>query len=137
MLQPGRVKTVHRQSRLKLVLVLGSGAPDSDGLLAGLQAHAGFRVLRAIDSGVAEMLLRESPIALALAWRDAAVEEIESLVAAIRRSRLEIPVLAIRAARSSDAGHWEQLGVAVLREPLLPDALVRSVEVVLGLRKKS
>jgi hypothetical protein len=74
-------------------------------------------------------------VSLVLACPEAPVPEIERLVAAVERSKRGIPVLAIRNARSGDADRWSQLGVGVLRAPLLPDALARSVEVVLGLKK--
>jgi len=106
-------------------------------MLAELKARGEFHILRAADAGRAEALLRESPVALALACAEAPVPEIERLVAAVQRTGRSIPVLAIRSARSADPDRCAQLGVAVLRAPLLPDALLRSVEVVLGLTRQA
>ena len=120
-----------------MLLVLGAGGPESDAVLADLQGRGQFQILRAADAGRAETLLRESPVSLALACAEAAVRDIERLVAAVRRSGRAIPVLAIRSARSADPDRCAELGVAVLRAPLLPDALARSVEVVLGLTRQT
>jgi DNA-binding response OmpR family regulator len=125
----------NRPARPTLLLVLGAGAPESDALLADLATRGGFQLLRAANSDLAEALLRDSPVSLALACPEAPAVEIERLVAAVERSRRSIPVLAIRSARSAWPDRWAELGVGVLRSPLLPDALARSVEVVLGLKK--
>ena len=129
------MRSGNKGARPKVVLVLGGGAAESDALFADLQAHGDFQILRAASGERAEILLREAPVSLALACADAAVTEIERLVAAIERTGRAIPVLAIRSARSTDPDRCAELGVAVLRAPLLPDALARSVEVVLGLKK--
>ena len=117
------------------MLVLCGGSSDSDALLADLQARGDFQLLRAANSGRAETVLRESQVALALACPEAPVPEIERLVAAVGRSGRTIPILAIRNAGSTDPARCAELGVGVLRAPLLPDALARSVEVVLGLKR--
>jgi hypothetical protein len=129
------VGTGNKSARMKLLLVLGAGASESDALLADLETRGGFQLLRAANSELAETLLRDSPISLALACPETPAPEIERLVAAVERSRRGIPILAIRSARSAWPDRWAELGVGVLRSPLLPDALARSVEVVLGLKK--
>jgi DNA-binding response OmpR family regulator len=123
-----------KAARAKLLLVLGAMA-ESEALLAELEARDDFQLVRAADGDLAETLLRDSPVSLVLACPETPVPEIERLVAAVRRSRRGIPVLAIRNASSGEAYRWAELGVGVLRAPLLPDALARSVEVVLGLKK--
>ena len=118
-----------------MLLVLGAAGLESDAMLADLQARGEFQILRAASAERAEEMLRESHVALALACAEAPVPEIERLVAAVQRTGRSIPVLAIRPARSTDPDRCARLGVAVLRAPLLPDALARSVEVVLGLKR--
>lgn len=132
---PWGVGNGNRPGRAKLLLVLAAGASESDSLLADLAARGGFQLLRAASSDLAETLLRDSPVSLALACPETPALEIERLVAAVERSRRSIPVLAIRSARAAWPDSWAELGVGVLRTPLLPDALARSVEVVLGLKK--
>lgn len=113
----------------KLLLVLGPHEPSA--VLADLPAH-GFDLVLARTPIAAEAVLRERPVALAIACpeaTDAAVEELVSLVARTRA----LPVLAIREHKVPET--WKHLGVGVLRPPLLPGALARSVEVVLGLHR--
>jgi hypothetical protein len=43
-------------------------------------------------------------------------------------------MLVIRDRQTEEPAGWERHGVGVLRRPLLPEALGRSVEVVLGLK---
>lgn len=123
-------------TRAKLLLVLGDGASESEAFLAGLQGRGGFQLVRASTAEIAEVVLRDFPVSLALACAQTPADEIERLVAAMERTRHAVPVLAIRHAHSGEAERWAQLGVGILRSPLLPDALVRSVEVVLDLKRK-
>ena len=134
MLWREKVRTGNRAARAKVLLVVGGGASESDAIVADLQARGEFQILRAANAEGAELILRDSQVALALACADAAVPDIERLVAAVQRTGRSIPVLAIRPPRSALSERYAQLGVAVLRSPLLPDALARSLEVVLGLK---
>ena len=129
------MRTGNKPARNKVLLVLGAGGPESEAVLADLMARGEFQGLRAADGDGAEALLRDSQVSLALVCAEVPVPEIERLVASVRRTGRGIPVLAIRPARSADPDRCAELGVAVLRSPLLPDALVRSVEVVLGLTR--
>jgi hypothetical protein len=46
------------------------------------------------------------------------------------------PVLAIRARQAQEPPGWRERGVAVLRMPLLPGVLSRSIDVVLGMKRR-
>ncbi len=118
----------------KVLLVFGPGVSESDGLLAGL-AGKGFDLVRVSTVDNAEAALRRSSISLVIACPEAASAAVERLVAAVRRTRPGIPLLAIRNRHSGDPESWATLGIGVLRCPLLPDALFRSVEIVLGLKR--
>ncbi len=131
---PFAVRNGTKAGRGKVLLVLGGGMPESEALLADLQARGEFQLLRAATGDRAESMLLDAPVSLVLACAEASIPEIERLVAAVRRTGRATPVLAIRNVRSGEAERCAQLGVGVLRSPLLPDALVRSVEVVLGLK---
>ena len=56
------------------------------------------------------------------------------LLASKASRRPDLPVLVIRNRQAEEPAGWERRGVGVLRRPLLPEALGRSVDVVLGLR---
>ncbi len=117
----------------KLLLVLAA-SPAEDPVLADLESR-GFELSRAATPEAAEATLRDHPVALVLVCPDAAAGSVDRLAAAVERTRKGVPVLAIRQ-RSAGAPETHASGVGVLRQPLLPDALVRSVEVVLGLKRK-
>lgn len=108
----------------KLLLVFGA-TPAEEALLADLAAR-GFGLARAATAGAVEAALREQPVALVLVCPEASLED---AAAAVERG---VPVLALRDRKSEERA---VKGVGVLRLPLLPDALARSVEVVLGLTK--
>ncbi len=114
----------------KILLVLGAREPDAT--LAELPA-LGFELAMARTPDAAESLLRERPVSLAIACPEASDAAVEQLVEAVGRTRAGVPVLAIREAAAPES--WARLGIGVLRRPLLPGALARSVEVVLGLRR--
>ena len=118
----------------QVLLIFGDTISDSDGLLADLQA-SGFNLVRAATIDNAESVLRKSPVALAIAFPEAATAAVEQLVSVVGRTRRGTPVLALRNPHSGVPECWVELGIGVLRCPLLPDALTRSVEVVLGLKR--
>jgi len=115
------------------LLVFGGG---SDGLLADLEAE-GFALVRTATMEKAGSALRDAPIALAIVCPEAPDDSVEQLVSLIERTRRGTPLLAIRKQKSVDPESWARLGIGVLRYPLVPGALSRSVDVVLGLKRTS
>lgn len=122
-----------REAR-RVLLVFGDPA-GLDALLADLERR-GFELLRAATEGEAEKVLEAQPVRLAIACAETSSAAVDRLIAAIERTRPGTPVLAIRDRSAPESGFWKRLGVGILRQPLLPDALARSVEVVLGLKRR-
>ncbi len=118
----------------KVLLVFANGASESDGLLADLQGE-GFQLIRTATIENAESTLRQFPISLAIVCPEAAAATVEQLVSVVEGTRRGIPLLAIRNRHSGDPDSWARLGIGILRCPLLPGALTRSVEVVLRLKR--
>ena len=118
----------------RLLLVFGD-ASGLGALLGDLEAR-GFELLRAATEVEAEAALKAQPVRLAIACAETSSAAVDRLISAIERTRPGTPVLAIRDRSAPEAGFWRRLGVGILRKPLLPDALARSVEVVLGLKRK-
>src|SRR2546422_11500037 len=100
-------------TRAKLLLVLGDGASESEAFLAGLQGRGGFQLVRASTAEIAEVVLRDFPVSLALACAQTPADEIERLGAAMERTRHARPLLAIRHARACEAWPWAQVGGGV------------------------
>ncbi len=116
--------------RSPLLLVLGPAA-DLDEVRREL---ASFELVTAPSTAAAASALRASPIEAAVVSAEAPTAWIVELLAAIDRIRPGIPVLAVRHRNAEESPGWRARGVGVLRQPLLPDALARSVSAVLGLR---
>jgi hypothetical protein len=118
--------------RARPLLVVVPGGADRDGLFQELAAHAAYAVRFA---GVAEAAeaLRAAPPALLIAAPEVTTAEVGRLLAEADRARPGLPVLVVRNRQAEEPPAWSRRGVGVLRCPLLPEALSRSVGVVLGL----
>lgn len=118
--------------RLPTVLVLGPAAGQEEVRRALDQQPC--QLIAAGSAAAAASALRASPVEAAVVSAEAPANWIDALLAAIEQSRPGIPVLAVRARQAEEPPGWRARGVGVLRQPLLPDALARSVRALLGLR---
>ncbi len=121
-------------ARPRPLLVLAPPTAERAELFAGLEGRSDFRVLYAATVAEAVLQLQEKPVALLIAAPEVPTAAVTELLASKERLRPALPVLVIRNRQSEEPAGWERPGVGVLRRPLLPDALGRSVDVVLGLR---
>jgi hypothetical protein len=94
-----------------------------------------FELLVALTTTAAASALRTSPVEAVVVSPEAPIAWIEDLLATIDRVRPGIPVLVVRHRHAEGQPDWRSRGVGVLRQPLLPEALARSVNAVLALRK--
>lgn len=120
---------------LPSVLVLARPGQEGDDVFAELSRRADVTLLRVATAAAASVAIRELPVALVVACPDTAASEIESVLSFRDAVRPGTPVLAVRGRQESTPGGWSARGVAVLRMPLLPDVLSRSVDVVLGMKQ--
>ena len=118
---------------LRSLLVLGP-ARDVEDVQREL-GSAAFELLVALTTTAAASKLSASSIEAVVVSPEAPIAWIDELLAAIDRIRPGIPVLVVRHRNAEEQPGWRARGVGVLRQPLLPDALVRSVSAVLSLRK--
>lgn len=121
-------------SRPHPLLVVAPPSAERGELYAGLQKGAGFRVTFAASVAEAVRALEERSAALLITAPELSAAAVTELLIAREKLRSRLPVLVIRDRRAEEPAAWEGEGVGVLRRPLLPDALGRSVEVVLGMR---
>lgn len=117
------------------VLVLSRPGPESEDLLADLSQREDLCLLRVATPAAANRALDEMPVALVIACHETATAAIESVLAHLRQARAGTPVLAIRTRQAQEPAAWSERNVAVLRMPLLPGVLSRSVDVVLGMKR--
>ncbi len=120
--------------RPRPLLVLAPPSAERIELFAGLEARSDFRVLYAATVAEAVRELQDRSVALLIAAPEVPAAAVTELLASRERVRPALPVLVIRNRQAEEPAGWERQGVGVLRRPLLPEALDRSVDVVLGLR---
>lgn len=113
------------------LLVVAPPSSERGALFAGLEGRADLRVHYAASVAEALQALRTHAVALLITAPELPAAAVTELLSS--RGRTAPPVLVIRDRQAGEAEGWERQGVGVLRRPLLPDALTRSVDVVLGL----
>jgi hypothetical protein len=116
--------------------VLARPGAESDELFADLSQREDLCLLRVSNAAAAGITIREMPVALVIACPEIPAAAIESVLAELRGVRAGTPVLAIRSRGAAEPPGWRDRGVGVLRMPLLPGVLAKSVDVVLGMKRK-
>jgi len=120
-------------ARPRPLLVVSPRSAERGALFGGLEARGDLRVLYAATVEEALRRLEDRPVALLIAAPEVPTEAVTELLASKERLRPATPVLVIRDRQAAEPPGWERHPVGVLRRPLLPDALSRSIDVVLGL----
>lgn len=115
------------------ILALAQPAQETDELLAELGGRRDLHLLRVMTVAAAVVALRDLEIRLVLTCTETAVAAIDELLQQVDRLRPGIPVLALRERAGEVSARWNARGVGVLRAPLLPGVLSRTVDVALGL----
>jgi hypothetical protein len=115
------------------ILALAQPAQETDDLLTELAVRPDLHLLRVMTVAAAVVALRDLEIRLVLTCTETAVEDIDELLQQVDRLRPGIPILALRERSGEVSARWKACGVGVLRAPLLPGVLSRTVDVALGL----
>jgi hypothetical protein len=118
------------------VLLLALPGAESEEMFADLSRREDLCLIRVANAAAANRTIEEMPVALVVACPEIPVSAIDSVLAHLRRARPETPVLAVRARRAQEPPGWADAGVAVLRMPLLAGVLSRSIDVVLGMKRR-
>lgn len=121
---------------LPSVLLLARPGGEGEELFADVLRREDLCLLRVTNAAAANRAIAEMPVALVVACPETPVAAIDSVVAHLGRARPGTPVLAVRARRAPEPPGWLERGVAILRQPLLGGVLSRSIDVVLGMRRK-
>ncbi len=117
------------------MLVLARPGPESDDLFADLSQREDLCLLRVATPAAANRTIEEMPVALVVACPEMTAAAIDSVLVHLDQARPGTPVLAIRTRQAQEPAAWSLRNVAVLRMPLLPGVLSRSVDVVLGMKR--
>jgi hypothetical protein len=115
------------------ILALAQPSQETDDLLADLGLRRDLHLLRVITVEAAAVALRDLEVSLVLVCPETAVQAIDDLLLQVDRLRPGIPILALRERKGEMSLRWKTRGVGVLRAPLLPGVLSRTVDVALGL----
>lgn len=118
----------------RTLLVLAPPGTDREALFRELGERGEFEVRFSATAAEAERAIGQDPVvALLIAAPEVPTAEVNQLLARRARHRPDLPVLVMRNRQAEEPAAWARRGVGVLRCPLLPAALSRSVDVVLGL----
>ncbi len=117
------------------VLVLSPPGEEADELFADLSCREDLCLLRVATPAAAGVAVREIPVAVFIAGPELPAAALDPVIAQLDAIRPNTPVLAIRARQAEEPAAWAARSVGVLRLPLLPGVLSRSVDVVLGMKR--
>lgn len=118
------------------VLLLAHPGAESEEIFADLSQRHDLCLIRVANAAAANRTIEEMPVALVIACPEVPAAAIDSVLAHVHRTRPGTPVLAVRARRAQEPATWAAGGVAVLRMPLLRGVLSRSIDVVLGMKRR-
>ena len=134
---PPRKKPPIRGERAgRSVLVLAQPSQETDDLLTELMKRRDLHLLRVATVEAAVVALRDLDVSLVLVCAETPVDSIGALLGQIELLRPGIPVLAVRERSGEEPVAWRTRAVGVLRLPVLPDLLSRTVDVALGLARR-
>lgn len=108
-------------------------SPDASRDALRKQLDRTFRVACVSDSRDCEPRLREVAVRAIVVAFEAPAHCIDEVLALLDRLGVRIPVLALRDRHAEDKPSWHDR-VAILRSPLLPDVLSRSVSIVVQMQ---
>jgi hypothetical protein len=114
------------------VLVIAQPSPETDDLLAVVARRPDLHLLRVATLDTAAVALRDLSVALVLVCPETPLAIVEQLMTLAARARPRIPLIALRARNAPDLPSANRT-VAVLRGPVLPEVLSRTIDVALGL----
>jgi hypothetical protein len=130
------VRPAQTADGVRALLVVAPGGTDRESLFRELAGRGDYLLRYAISAGEATDALREPSVALLIAAPEVPTAEVSLLLASKDHLRPGLPVLVIRNRQAEEPPAWARRGAGVLRCPLLPAALSRSVDVVLGLTRR-
>jgi hypothetical protein len=133
---PPKKSPARPESAGRSVLVLAQPSAETDDLLADLMKRRDLHLLRVATVEAAEVALRDLVVSLVIVCSETSMESIAALLGRIDLFRPGIPVLAVREGKGEERAAWRTRAVGILRSPVLPEVLSRTVDVALGLSNR-
>lgn len=115
------------------LLVLAQPSAETDDLLESLVKRPDVVLLRVTDLNAAELALRDVAVSLVLVCPETDAAWVTAILDKTDELRPGTPVLALRARSADTLPTWKGRAIGVLRCPISPDVLSRTVGVALGL----
>jgi hypothetical protein len=115
------------------LLVLAQPSAETDDLLEPLVRRVDLCLLRVTSLNAAELALRDIAVSLVLICPETEMGAVTAILDKTDELRPGIPVLALRPRSGEHLPVWKGRTVGILRCPILPDVLSRTVDVALGL----
>jgi hypothetical protein len=122
-----------QDSKVTSLLVLAQPSADTDDLLAALVRRVDLCLLRVTDLKAAQVALRDVAVKLVLVCPETEASTVTAVLNMTEKLRPGTPVLALRARDDTALPVWKDWTIGVLRCPVLPEVLSRTVDVALGL----
>lgn len=127
-------RSKHRSaSKIRSVLVLARPLSDIEDLLEPLLRRSDIGLFRAASVEGAQIALGNVRVSLVLVGDETEAAMVNSMLDATDELRPKTPVLLLRDGGSAVPAGWRGRIFAVLRCPVLPDVLSKTVDVALGL----
>jgi len=123
---------MHRSAQPIALLVVAPPGAEHDDVFDGLRGRPDLRLVYATTLDEVDEALREERISVVIASPELPTASVSALLDRTAGRRGDLPTLVVRSRQAEEPSGWGQRGVGVLRCPLLPEALGRSVDVVLG-----
>jgi hypothetical protein len=119
------------------VLVLARPSSETDDLMQTLVGRADLVLLRVTDLNAAALALRDVAVSLILVCPETEAASVSELLDTSERLRPGTPVLVLRPRSGELVPAWRGRGIGVLRCPITPDVLSRTVDVALAMSAAS
>jgi DNA-binding NtrC family response regulator len=135
-LRANRSKTLRRLgavAQAPSLLVLAQPSVETDDLLETLVRRTDLCVLRVANLTAAEIALRDVAVSLVLVCPETEAASVTAILDRTQQLRPGTPVLALRLRSDEALPAWKGRTIGVLRCPILPEVLSRTVDVALGL----
>jgi hypothetical protein len=116
------------------VLVLAQPSADIDDLLEPLLRRRDLGLLRVATTVAAQIALRDVAVSLVLVCPETQPTAVTALIDMTEALRPGTPILLLRVRGADAPAGWGRRTLAVLRCPVFPDVLNRTIDVALGLR---
>jgi len=128
---PGKTATT---TPVPSLLLLEQPSAETDDLLDPLVKRTDLCLLRVTNLNAAEIALRDVAVSLVLVCPETDAEAVTAILNKADHLRPGTPVLALRPRGGDPLPAWKGRTIGVLRCPILPEVLSRTVDVALGLR---